>query len=299
MCRALKAPGWQKAWHVGVRVVSTGRLVAFISAIPSRFRVRAAEMASVEVNFLCVHKKLRAKRLAPVLIKEVTRRVNLAGVFQALYTAGTLLPEPVVTTQYFHRPLNYPKLCEAGFTALPPGCTAAQMRERLRLGKPRAALRALEARDVPAAHALFARCMGGFALVPLLSLEEFAHWLLPRDRLVYSYVVEGADGGVTDFVSFYALPTSVLGNSQHASINVAYLFYYGAADPATLEATMQAVLCKAQAEGFDVFNCVDIMHNQLFLKSLGFSMGDGSLHYYLYNWKTSLMKPEEVAVVML
>eukprot|EP00966_Prymnesium_polylepis_P050591 1171243-Prymnesium_polylepis.1 len=27
----------------------------------------------VEVNFLCVHKKLRAKRLAPVLIKEITR----------------------------------------------------------------------------------------------------------------------------------------------------------------------------------------------------------------------------------
>ena len=29
-----------------------------------------------EINFLCVHKTLRAKRLAPVLIKEVTRRVN-------------------------------------------------------------------------------------------------------------------------------------------------------------------------------------------------------------------------------
>ena len=35
-----------------------------------------------EINFLCIHKKLRSKRLAPVLIKEVTRRVNLDGVFQ-------------------------------------------------------------------------------------------------------------------------------------------------------------------------------------------------------------------------
>ena len=31
----------------------------------------------------------RSKRLAPVLIKEITRRVNLTGRWQAVYTAGT------------------------------------------------------------------------------------------------------------------------------------------------------------------------------------------------------------------
>lgn len=52
-----------------------------------------------EINFLCVHKKLRAKRLAPVLIREVTRRVNLKGVFQAAYTAGVVLPRPVASAR--------------------------------------------------------------------------------------------------------------------------------------------------------------------------------------------------------
>ena len=37
----------------------------------------------VEINFLCVHKRLRSKRLAPVLIREITRRVNCKGLFQA------------------------------------------------------------------------------------------------------------------------------------------------------------------------------------------------------------------------
>lgn len=66
----------------------------------------------VEINYLCVHKKLRSKRLAPVLIKEITRRVNLTGklsgaglsifshsivvdTWQAVYTAGVVLPRPV------------------------------------------------------------------------------------------------------------------------------------------------------------------------------------------------------------
>lgn len=51
----------------------------------------------VEINFLCVHKKLRSKRVAPVLIREITRRVNQQGIFQAVYTAGVVLPKPIGT----------------------------------------------------------------------------------------------------------------------------------------------------------------------------------------------------------
>lgn len=54
----------------------------------------------VEINFLCVHKKLRSKRVAPVLIREITRRVNLMGIFQAVYTAGVVLPKPVGTCRW-------------------------------------------------------------------------------------------------------------------------------------------------------------------------------------------------------
>ena len=57
----------------------------------------------VEINFLCVHKKLRSKRLAPVLIKEITRRVHVSGMFQAVYTAGVVLPKPVAQCRYWHR----------------------------------------------------------------------------------------------------------------------------------------------------------------------------------------------------
>ena len=62
------------------------------------FNFRVVSM--VEINFLCVHKKLRSKRVAPVLIREITRRVNLEGIFQAVYTAGIVLPKPVGTCRY-------------------------------------------------------------------------------------------------------------------------------------------------------------------------------------------------------
>lgn len=109
---ALQPPGWRMDWHVGVRVVKSGRLVGFISAIPGQVRIYDKTETVVEINFLCVHKKLRAKRVAPVLIREITRRVNLTGIFQAVYTAGVVLPKPVSTCRYWHRSLNPKKLIE-------------------------------------------------------------------------------------------------------------------------------------------------------------------------------------------
>jgi glycylpeptide N-tetradecanoyltransferase len=60
---ALKSPGWKKEWHVGVRASKSRKLVAFISAIPVDFRIRKNNLKGSEVNFLCIHRKLRNKRL--------------------------------------------------------------------------------------------------------------------------------------------------------------------------------------------------------------------------------------------
>ena len=62
-------PGFVPEWHLGVRVGGSGKLMGFITAIPARIRVSNETLDAVEINFLCVHKRLRAKRLAPVLIK--------------------------------------------------------------------------------------------------------------------------------------------------------------------------------------------------------------------------------------
>jgi glycylpeptide N-tetradecanoyltransferase len=113
---ALQPPRWRADWHVGVRVAKSGRLIAFISAIPAEIKVYDKNLKVVEINFLCVHKKLRSKRLAPVLIREITRRVNLTGIFQAVYTAGVVLPKPITTCRYWHRSLNPKKLIDVSTT---------------------------------------------------------------------------------------------------------------------------------------------------------------------------------------
>ena len=58
-----------------------------------------------------------------MLIKEITRRCNLCGIFQAAYTAGIVLPKPVACCRYYHRSLNPKKLIEVGFSRLAPRMT--------------------------------------------------------------------------------------------------------------------------------------------------------------------------------
>lgn len=79
--------------------------MALITAIPAKISAYGVVMEAAEVNFLCVHKKLRKKRLAPVLIKEITRRVNHTGVFQAVCKSRYRLDLMVLL--FFECSLNY------------------------------------------------------------------------------------------------------------------------------------------------------------------------------------------------
>ncbi|KIY43592.1 N-myristoyl transferase [Fistulina hepatica ATCC 64428] len=314
LVKALKPPGYHKEWHLGVRVASSKRLVAFISGVPITLRIRKHTILASEINYLCVHKKLRSKRLAPVLIKEVTRQVHLKGIFQAIYTGGVVLPTPVATCRYFHRSLNIPKLVQVGFTYVPRNMTVARMVRVNKVPETTATpgLREMEDCDVPQVIQLFSKYMRRFDMLPIMTTEEARHNFLSgrgtgesvdgrRERQVtWTYVVEDPQTDkITDFFSFYSLPSSIIGNEKHAVLYAAYLYYYATDTAFTPDAEASGAL-KTRLRGligdalivannakFDVFNALTLMDNVPILADLKFGQGDGLLNFYLYNWRTA------------
>ncbi|KAG0454718.1 hypothetical protein HPP92_023668 [Vanilla planifolia] len=284
---ALRPPGYFKTWHIGVRVRATKKLVGFITGVPARIRARSEVVLMAEVNFLCVHKKLRSKRLAPVLIKEVTRRVHLENMWQAAYTAGVVLPTPVATCQYWHRSLNPKKLIDVGFSRLGARMT---MSRTIRLYKLPASpatpgFRKMELRDVPAVTRMLREYLSRFVVAPDLDEKDVEHWLLPREDVVDSFLVESPENhDITDFCSFYTLPSSILNNANYSNLKAAYS-YYNVATKTPLLQLMNDLLIVAKQKDYDVFNALDVMENESFLKELKFGPGDGMLHYYLYNYR--------------
>jgi len=218
---ALKPPGWKKEWHIGVRTKTAaaaegekkvkGKLVAFISGVPVTLRVRQSTVKATEINFLTIHRKLRSKRLAPVLIKEVTRQCYRNGIYQALYTAGTLLPTPITTCRYYHRSLDWPHLYKTGFSHLPNRSTEAMQVRKYFLPSKTATkhLRPIKPTDIPTVRDLLVRYIDRFHLKQDFSEEEMTHLLCSEASkgVVWAYVVE-QEGKITDLISFYLLEVS-------------------------------------------------------------------------------------------
>ncbi|CAK1601994.1 unnamed protein product [Parnassius mnemosyne] len=296
---ALQPPGWRMDWHCGVRVIKSGRLVGFISAVPAQLRIYERVQTVVEINFLCVHKKLRAKRVAPVLIREITRRVNLTGIFQGVYTAGIVLPKPIATCRYWHRSLNPKKLIDIKFSHLSRNMT---MQRTLKLFKlpdlPKTiGFRKLELQDCDKALKLLNDYLKKFDLAPIFSEEDFKHWFVPQNGIIDSFVVEASDGTITDFVSYYTLPSTVVYHPVHKTLKAAYSFYNVSTKTPWTDLMLDALIT-AKNSGFDVFNALDLMDNKEFLEPLKFGIGDGNLQYYLYNWRCPSITPNKIGLVL-
>jgi glycylpeptide N-tetradecanoyltransferase len=174
----------------------------------------------------------------------------------------------------------------------------------------------MEEKDVPLVADLFMRYMKRFGMSPLFDLEEIKHHFLSgngtgaigdggvgrrRGQVTWSYVVEVLSilsrsplflanhiwlcqnketHQITDFFSFYSLPSTVINSTKYPILEAAYLFYY-ASDVAfqdgdegggklkkRLEAMIGDALVVANEAKFDVLNALTLMDNVSVLHEL-------------------------------
>eukprot|EP01062_Namystynia_karyoxenos_P012115 TRINITY_DN14354_c0_g1_i1.p1 TRINITY_DN14354_c0_g1~~TRINITY_DN14354_c0_g1_i1.p1 ORF type:complete len:559 (+),score=188.98 TRINITY_DN14354_c0_g1_i1:88-1677(+) len=305
---ALLPPGYKPKWHVAIRSIQEpeGDLIGFITGIPVHIRVGKKTMRMCEINFLCVNKNAREKGLAPTLIQEVTRRVNLTGVWQAVYTAGIVLPTPIGRCQYWHRSLNPQKLVQIGFSSVPRrferfSKPMDQLKKHYSLpAEPKTAgLRQMTKKDHKQVRQLLEEYLKKFMIAPAFTNDEIVHWFLPKEDVIDTYVVQDPETQkLTDVLSFYSLPSTVIGSGRHKTLRAAYS-YYNVAQTVPFDQLLNDALILAKKRDFDVFNALDIMDNQPCFEKLKFGPGDGHLQYYLFNWRCPAMQPNQIGLVLL
>ena len=321
---ALSSPGYSADYHCAIRVTGTGKLVAFIAGTARTVRVRRRVMRSLEINFLCVIKKLRDKRLAPVLIKEITRRIAQEGLIRcAMYTGGSLIHAPLASTTYWHRPLDTRKLLDVGFVPQPApvgrhanaaGAAAAQQRAVQRLTKLHALptttalpFRAMQESDVSAVHALLSAHLDTLQLVPVYDEDDIRHWFLPRADIVHTYVLPSPAGSseLAGFASFYVVDRKFFlpGRAQPVVVKTAQALYHvrrEGGDAPGLEALLNDALVLAATEAHcDVYSTLDVMGVDAAFKACKFMPSNGTLHYYMYNFHTDPIDAKDVGIILV
>ena len=110
--------------------------------------------------------------------------------------------------------------------------------------------------------------------------------------------MDDEEGKITDFHSFYCLPSSILQHAGYDTLRVAYSWYQ-VSNSDNLTRNMRDLLILAKQNDFDVFNALDVMENSSFLEELKFGIGDGRLHYYFYNYRVKGIKPKDVGMVLV
>lgn len=153
-------------------------------------------------------------------------------------------------------------------------------------------------KDVKKCHKLVNDYLSKFELAPVFSVEEFAHWFLPRPDVVDSFVVDDPKLGIIAFCSFYTLPSTVMHHPTHSSIRAAYSYYNIPSEHTDLTDLVHDALVTARDARYDVFNALDLMENKKFLEELKFGVGDGNLQYYLFNYKCPNLTPEQIALIL-
>ena len=109
--------------------------------------------------------------------------------------------------------MNPKKLVDVGFSALPQGTPMNRFVKIHKLPQETSTVgwRPMEPKDVKVVHQKLNAWLNKYKLHIQFSEEEIAHFLLPKEWVVESFVVEDPNNDeITDFISFYSLPSSIL-----------------------------------------------------------------------------------------
>ncbi len=276
---ALCAPGQRPGFVFGVRAQTEKRsLVGMIAAIPHRVREGRNVLDSPMITFHCVHPKLRGKRLAPMLMREVSRRVRRAGLQQMVYTAGVELPTPFVDVPCCTRLLS----------------TVPEMDHKWRV-------RPMRHTDLDAVRTLLEARLDLMRVAPVLETdEELAYYLMPSQQVVASFVVTLCHNQ-DKVVAFVTMPrVDVLQTSTDTTIRHAFLGYLGWNDEWTnLSEVVRFALFSAKLMGFHALSAYDAGARGPVLRANGFEDGEAVAHYHFYNWGAPGVQPEDLELFLI
>jgi glycylpeptide N-tetradecanoyltransferase len=249
----------------------------------------------VDVNFLCLHNKLRQKGFAPLLIQEITRRTVLKGIHVATHTGSRNIFSALGETKYYHRPLQYKRLVKLGFIVNDDNVDDMDDLHQISNYDCESRFVPLEEKHLEQAYEVLTNYLKRYSFHQKMTFEQFKHYFYPDDpslRVVTSYVALDENGQVEDMISYYSLDSLVL-DQKGELVKTIYLFYYSSTSN-DLYWMFTNLLGEIKEKKYDVFNITNIMENQVLIDNDLFLEGSGKLKYFMYNWKSELMTAKQI-----
>lgn len=285
-------------WQLGsngiclvVRVVTSGTIVGAILSTVNTLQLNKYQHNCPEVKHVCVHRKLRGKKLVTRLFRELTRRYRLQGFDKGFYGSNRYLPKPFFQSKQFSRAINPKILMNTGY--LRPEKVTLEDLERVYYlpkkfilnKKAKEKFVRMEEEHCPQAYEKLCAYFKKFNVHPVWTYEEFKEHFMGHSH-VYAYVMIWEEE-VIDFVSFYVQPIQNFADEseKYPQIRVGHLYHYSATDETAYRMVSNALIA-AKNHGIDVMKGLEVMEHGLNMQDHAFIEDNDLSFYYMWNWAT-------------
>ena len=277
-----------------------GSIYGYISGLPINCIIDGERKLVLLVNLLCVHSKLREKRMAGVLISELKRKVSIHGIDCSMNTSGAYYERfNRCSVKYCHRALNAPKLIDLGYWECREN--PAKKRDEVAQGDRNFEIRMLlKSLDHDSMR-------DGIEPVTEMVIEELQQFLIKemngRYRVTYdfsdinlvrnmfsiipnvnyTFFRRNTDGVIVDIYSFTLIMSNLINSDQN--LLRAYGFHSVSTESIS-ENIRETMIMAKEFLGADEFIAIPTLQNEDAItdRSLQFREGSGDLHYNFRQW---------------
>ena len=276
----LLSPYWNSSKNLGLKFQRNRKIFGFVSVINRKLLYFNFYLPISEINFLCVKKILRKKKLVTILIKEISRRQNLIGYLEAIFTTGVSFGDFIAKTNFYHLYLRKKKLIKIGFIP-EKGMKKIfniQLSDKYQGGIFGEMLFKKMCRKL-------LKC----ELYTFFGLTECEYWFFTISGVLYRLTLYcQSNFNKIGFVTFFSLPTKFIKSKKKLYLLSAYS-YYNVLPPTGMSSFLTG-LAISKKLGFDLFNLISENRDNIFLSFFGFRIGSGKLRYYITNIKYNKIK---------
>ena len=257
---------------IGVSTTHSDKLVGIMSFRPIIYRLDSQVIQSFYIDFFCVHKKLRNKRLGWVMMKECFRRIRKFNI-----NSGIAFHTDI------HMPFN--NISQTSHLLI-----KNLTEDKCDPTKDLNLIRFATQDDISDMIEIYNSYEPSYRAIQNMNQHEFEHYFLPQNQFVHTYVLTNSLGEIKDFVSFYS-KTTKSGNK------VAFLNFISYINDVLLNIFMKNLFYIMKTNGFQYMTLYDNMGlDSLLNNKLGFQRSDIISNFYVFNYNTFTISNKECAL---
>lgn len=318
--KALMLPNSISDWMISIKY--NGNIIGFIAGTPIKVKIlkndttattiktkeevkdedkkdeqEELEKEIVQVDFLCVHKKWRNKRMAPVLVRELTRRIIKKGIFQAVYTSSNEMSLPISKSKFFMKYLDISNLIKNSFLDITDPKKIQELKFRYSTKNvSKLNWQKCEENDIPELKKAFDKFYKNMKIKLIWNDELLKYWFIDQDKVVYSYILKNDKNEIIDFISFFS--TFYRKIDSEKLIPVAYIFHHFGESIST-ENRLSQISYLAKKTGHYLLISWEIVGalREDFISNR-FIETSQILNLYIYNWKMKPFHSSQVGLIL-